>query len=297
MVSVVIAAYGSAEYLNCAIRSVLEQSYKDYELIVVDDCSAPEIVAGYQIPKSATFISHEKRRGCGAAGRNTGIAAAKGKYVAFLDVDDAWFPHKLQAQVDLLESNPHAGLAYCQHVLADKDLRPLAHQDKPRIISKEPLRQMIIGCFIHAPSTVMMRRDVLLELGGFDTGVIANDWDLWIRTSAGYPLVSDPNPGTIYRIHPQQMSVNRVRMHDGTIAVLEKTLLWAQTEHPELVKLIKARICRVLRRQSLAQMQSRNGSDAVRSLRKAVRIWPWNPRTYGLLARACLGCATAGLRR
>ena len=68
-------------------------------------------------------------------------------------------PHKLQAQVELLDRNPRAALAYCHYVLADQDMNPFPRQDNPRPVSSDPLKQMIQGCFIHSPSTVMIRRD------------------------------------------------------------------------------------------------------------------------------------------
>ena len=106
VVSVIIAAYQAPNYLKQAIESVQSQTFRDYEIIVVDDCSGEEYTSQYYLPEEATLICHKERYGAPAAPRNTGIRAARGKYVAFLDHDDVWLPDKLAVQVQALEDNP-----------------------------------------------------------------------------------------------------------------------------------------------------------------------------------------------
>ena len=107
-VSVVIPVYNGDRYLAEAITSVLDQTYKNFELIVVDDGStdgSAEIAKSY---KQAVLYTFQPNGGLSKA-RNTGLALARGKYIAFLDHDDLWLPHKLARQVTYLDSHPDVG--------------------------------------------------------------------------------------------------------------------------------------------------------------------------------------------
>ncbi len=106
-VSVIIPIYDRSEFLCTAIASVLAQTLQDFEIIVVDDASADDTqeVVGNLDDGRIRYIRHEINKGV-AATRNTGVLNSKGKYIAFLDDDDEWFPEKLKKQFDLLETRP-----------------------------------------------------------------------------------------------------------------------------------------------------------------------------------------------
>ena len=113
-VTVVITTYNRAGLLKRAVESVLSQTYTDYEIIIVDDCSSDntqDVIAGFNHPRIHSF-RHDGNRGPSAS-RNTGIALASGKYIAFLDDDDEWLPVNLEARVHLLdEASCKVGLVY-----------------------------------------------------------------------------------------------------------------------------------------------------------------------------------------
>ena len=112
-VSIIIATYNRAALLPRAIKSVLAQTFTDYELIIVDDCSSDdtwEIVGDFTDPRIRVF-RHETNRGA-AATRNTGIARARGEYITFLDDDDECTPNRLADQVSVLDTNPDVGMVY-----------------------------------------------------------------------------------------------------------------------------------------------------------------------------------------
>lgn len=113
-VSVIIPTYNRSHVLGRAVRSVLNQTYQDFELIVVDDGSSDatvEVVSGFADPR-IRYLRHEENRGAAAA-RNSGIKAARGEYIAFLDSDDEWFPEKLQKQVEAFAKlPPRVGMVY-----------------------------------------------------------------------------------------------------------------------------------------------------------------------------------------
>ena len=115
LVSVIIPVFNRASELANALRTVSDQSFSDWEAVVVDDCSSEDmasVASGALPPERLRFVRHEVNRGSGAA-RNSGIFAATGRYVAFLDSDDTWHPEKLKRQVELVERDPDPELVFC----------------------------------------------------------------------------------------------------------------------------------------------------------------------------------------
>src|SRR4051812_17019821 len=104
-VSIIIPAYNSERYLRASLQSVLEQTYRDYEVIVVDDGSTDGTKAAVLGVEGSIRYIYQSNQGPSAA-RNTGIAAARGDFICFLDADDSWTPDKLAIQVEFMERNP-----------------------------------------------------------------------------------------------------------------------------------------------------------------------------------------------
>ncbi|WP_117592591.1 glycosyltransferase family 2 protein [Haloprofundus halophilus] len=167
LVSVVVPTYDRPAYLRSAVQSVFDQTYDAVELLVVDDCSprpaAP--VLDELNPDGrhrVRVIRHERNRG-GSAARATGIRAAEGEYVAFLDDDDEWLPTKLEKQVAVLDAHPEVGLVYTGTQVIDSDgeklesVTPVAHGS----LTKTLLCRNVIGTF----SKVMVRRALVEEVG------------------------------------------------------------------------------------------------------------------------------------
>src|SRR5438034_8399752 len=114
-VSVIIPTYNRARYLSDAIRSVVNQTFQDFEIIVIDDCSQDQtrIATDSFKDQRIKYLTHDSNRG-EAAARNTGIQKSTGSYIAFLDDDDQWAPEKLQLQIQIFEqSATKVGLVYC----------------------------------------------------------------------------------------------------------------------------------------------------------------------------------------
>lgn len=169
VISVVIPTYGRPNGLVNTINSVLAQTYRDFEIIVVDDNSPDsparaetvDLMKKYADDSRITYICHEKNKN-GAAARNTGIKSAKGELIAFLDDDDIYCPNKLKTQKDFLDKNPEYGGVYGWHKKSGIDYKPVSQGD---------LTQKLLMCEAMAPtSTLMLRKDKLLEIGGFDEG-------------------------------------------------------------------------------------------------------------------------------
>jgi len=121
-VSVIIPTYNRANFLRSAIQSVLNQTFKDFEVIVVDDASTDntrQLIHEF-VDDRICYIAHNKNRG-GSASRNTGIESSKGKFIAFLDDDDMWMPTKLEKQLLLVNMNPEISVVYTGARIIDKD--------------------------------------------------------------------------------------------------------------------------------------------------------------------------------
>jgi len=194
LVSVIIPAYNRAHLIGRAIASVLAQSYRNFEIIVVDDASTDDLARLLAAVGSShlRWITHPHNRGAAAA-RNTGIAAAKGELVAFLDSDDVWFPDKLAEQVAAMRNQPPdvAG-----QVCAYDCLRAGCN---PRVITShwEPVtfrRSVMFGCTCGPGTTLLCRRDVFADVGPLDeTLQRLEDWDWLLRLSEkGYRLLTSP---------------------------------------------------------------------------------------------------------
>ena len=140
-VSVIIPTYNRAKLLPRAIKSVLNQTFKDFEVIIVDDGSTDnteEVINEFQKHnKRIKYIRHEKNKGAAAA-RNTGIKIAQGEYIAFQDSDDEWLPNKLEKQMEIFESAPaEIGVVYTDYgewVIVEKSIYPLSKEFRKRVI-------------------------------------------------------------------------------------------------------------------------------------------------------------------
>lgn len=181
-VSVVIPTYNRADVLPRAVESVLDQTYRDLELLVVDDGSTDETLAYLDSvdDERLRVIEHETNRGANAA-RNTGIGAAAGEYVAFLDSDDEWRPRKLERQMDRVESpGTDYAAAYCDDershdglggraISAVASLLARADDEGPVEGGEELVPEILAGNLNSgAGSTLLVETDIADRIGGFD---------------------------------------------------------------------------------------------------------------------------------
>jgi len=209
-VSVIIPTYNRAEFLRLAITSVLNQTFQDFEIIVVDDASEDHTheVMNNLNDKRIKYIRHEVNKRVSAA-RNTGVLNSSGDYIAFLDDDDEWLPGKLQIQVALLEDSTSTfGGVYTGFVHIDRSTGRILEQVVPERrgnIYNDLLKDNCIG----TPSTVLLRRQCLDRVGLFDESIeFWEDYDLWIRVSKEFHFECVPECLVKYWFHGNQLSTN-----------------------------------------------------------------------------------------
>jgi glycosyltransferase involved in cell wall biosynthesis len=234
LVSVVVPAYNSAGTLEQTVRSVLGQTVRDLETIIVDDGSSDDTLAVARAIEDPRVRVLTRENGGASAARNTGIEQAKGTWVAFVDSDDVWLPEKLERQLTYLDAHPDVHAVQTGAFIVDADLRVLhVRACKP---SQDALWETLLFQNLPAfPSTVMIRRSKLEEIGFFDTRLeILEDWDLAIRASRFCNLRSIEEPLTLYRTHPGNRSLNLdIHIAPG-LSVLER--LFDDPDLPEHVR-------------------------------------------------------------
>ena len=222
-VSVVIPAFNRWRLLAEAIDSVLAQSYRDFELIVVDDGSSDATAS--ELAKLASRLQFfvTERRGVSAA-RNLGVSQSRGYYIAFLDSDDLWLNSKLERQTRFMDEHPEFHICQTDEIWIRNGVRvnPRAVHQKP---SGDIFSRSLELCLV-SPSAVMMTKALFDRTGGFDEAFpVCEDYDLWLRISAQHQVPLIPDRLTIKRGgHADQLSRSIWGMDRYRILALQKIL-------------------------------------------------------------------------
>ncbi len=181
LVSVVIPVFNGSSFVARAVDSVLAQTCKDFEIIIVDDGSTDDtqaVLAQFANQPNMTCLYQENAGP--AQARNSGIKSASGEYIAFLDCDDIWFPEKMEQQLAILRRNTKPGLVHANYEVIDPRGRVIKRARAGR--SCEPLHVAFTGGQAPTLSAVIVRRVLLEQVGGFDPNLfVSEDSDLGIR--------------------------------------------------------------------------------------------------------------------
>jgi glycosyltransferase involved in cell wall biosynthesis len=280
-VSVVIPVFNRPEAVCRAVRSVLDQTCQDFEIIVVDDGSTDETSAAVSELADAriTLIRHECNRG-GSAARNTGIRAGAAPLVAFLDSDDEWMPTKLERQLEAFQRVPQqvalvsTGALRVYPNLVEVDIPTL-----PADLVRALLTRNVIG----ETSRGMVRRSALEAVGGFDETLTASqDMDLWLRICSKFEAHQVPE--ALVRVRKFR---DRDRITLNIAAALTARDRFRQ-KHRD--KLVADGVLHLSLRESswLALREGRDGKRARQYLIEAAVAKPSAVATYGLLILGCL---------
>ncbi len=222
LVSVIIPAFNSAQYLPETIESVLSQTYSNLEIILVDDGSTDDTRAFIEDLGDQVRYFYQENAGSARA-RNKGIREANGEYVAFLDSDDKWLPEKLVRQIDYLEKN-NFDLVYCNKIWVDScgSLIPDAYE-QDAFPEGDIFVKMFSANYISTSSEVLAKKNILLDCGGFkDIPELRNcqDYELWLRISHSYQIGAIPEKLVKYRVH----EANRTKDYKSRLIGMEACL-------------------------------------------------------------------------
>jgi glycosyltransferase involved in cell wall biosynthesis len=199
IVSVIIPAYNRPQLLVRTIKSVIGQTFKDWELIIVDDGSpnkkVKQVVKDLQKQDKRILYFWQKNSGGPAGPRNVAIKKARGEYIAFLDADDEWLPTKLEKQLKLFKesTNPKLGFVSCNSIIIDERENKIRQSNIPG--PERILEHLLSWSCVNSCSGLVVRKEVFKKVGRFDEGLkMADDWDLCIRIAKeyDYDFVKEP---------------------------------------------------------------------------------------------------------
>jgi|WetSurMetagenome_2_1015567.scaffolds.fasta_scaffold00064_36 glycosyltransferase involved in cell wall biosynthesis len=296
LVSVIISCYNYGGYLADCVESALAQTYKNIEVIVVNDGSTDNTDDVMQRYLSDSRIRYISQKNAGQANaKNTGIKNARGAFLAFLDADDRWEADKLEKQIPLF-SDPSVGVVYCRAKYIDQDGREFdynmtSHYLQPR--RGHVTEWLIFDNFIQFSSTVV-RKECIDQLGGQDESLnMGTDWDHWLRISTKYRFDFADEQLFYYRMgHTGQMSRNkeeRQRCSDRIMATFIKN-------HPNVLSAQTVRRAYAFTFCNRGEyLRSRDMNKSNRYFMDAVLKNPCDGRAYkGLLKNILFACGISG---
>ncbi|MCP5002593.1 MAG: glycosyltransferase [Planctomycetes bacterium] len=233
LVSVVIPTFNSGKFVVQAVKSVLEQSYRSLEVLVVDDGSTDNTKVLLSDFNDSIKYHYRENKGPSAA-RNFGIKMAKGEYVSFLDADDLWIPGKIEVQLDFFERYRDLGLLFSDVEEFDEDkilpkrfsyaVQSYGKDGASQVYFQEAYVKLLMNNFI-CTSTVMVRSESFKKAGFFDESLrIVEDRDMWLRIAAHFKIARLPLVLTKKRKHDSNISANPEIHISSQIKVLEKHL-------------------------------------------------------------------------
>lgn len=233
IISVIIPVYNGQKTIKETIESVLNQTFTDFEIIVINDGSQDATLAIVNSINDNRIKVFSYPNAGVSTSRNRGLDKAQGEFVAFLDADDLWTKDKLKEQLKALQANPQAVLAYSWTNWIDEFgqfLRPGGHIT----VNGKAYDKLLVRDFIESGSNPLIRKQALDKVGGFDGSIThGEDWEMWLRIAACYEFVAVQSPQILYRISPKSASFDILKMEVGSLQIIER--FFAQA--PELAYL------------------------------------------------------------
>lgn len=289
LVSVIIPAYNSEKTLLQTVDSVLNQTYQNLELIVINDGSTDNTLAQLETVEDSRLKVFSYQNGGLATARNRGIERASGDYLTFIDADDLWTPEKVEQQVDALQKQPDAGVAYSWTRAMDST-GTLFYDGNSESYTGDVYAPLLRCNFITSGSNVMITKAAIATSGIFDSTLrYCEDWDYYLRLARTWPFVVVPRYQILYRQTAGSLSTNVANMEAAYETVCDRAFKnvspTIQALRPECLAHVK---------QYLAQLALKNACDranlpvASRNLWQAVRLWPrilTETKTWKLLAK------------
>jgi len=198
-ISIIMPVYNGEKTLNQSLNSVLDQKYKNFEVIIVDDGSTDktlEIAKKFKDHRIRIFT--QSNQGAWAA-RNTGIKKSKGKYISFIDCDDLWTKDKLELQLEKIEKNPKSEVAYSWIDYIDEDNKFIKEGGRSEF-NGNVLKDILLMDFIASGSNILVKKRALDKVGYFRNLPVFQDLDMWIRLAMEYEFVPVKHRQIFYRI-------------------------------------------------------------------------------------------------
>lgn len=296
LVSVVIPVYNGERFLRDSLESVFAQTFHDYEVVCVDDGSTDGSYALLKQYGARLRVIQQANAGQSAA-RNAGVEAADGRFVAFLDQDDRWYPTKLAQQVAVLNAEPDVVLVHCNYDRMNGDgkvfVAGVALVERESALAS-PLGR-VIGEALVFPSAMMVRRDRFQRVGGFDSELRGfEDFDLIARLKQQGRVVSLPESGMAYRLHAGGFTRAGGM---GVIRSRERFLIRMRALYKgddEKSVLIKRMLADCYSDWGMHDARNREPRKGWLRLAQSLQQDPWKFRTYSRLVRVSFQVLAGG---
>lgn len=291
LVSVVLPTYNGLSYLHESVGSVLAQTYRHFELIVVDDGST-DGTADYlrAVVDPRVVVLTASRSGMPGAVRNLGLQRAAGTYIAFLDADDAWEPRKLEIQLEALRRHGHARWSYTRLTRVDEAGNRLSDEGIApwRACAGRILPELLRIEAIVALPTVMAERSLIEQAGRFDESLrYTQDYDLWFRMAPLADALPVSVPLCRVRVHAaSHTSADRLAVHLCWVRTYAKAA--AATGDAEIRRLCRERRTHHTLTAAVVAARSGRTAAAARLLARLVVQDPFSPRIWRSLAARLL---------
>jgi glycosyltransferase involved in cell wall biosynthesis len=230
-ISVIIPAYNAELTIKETIGTVLKQTFSDWELIVINDGSSDktlEIVRGITDERLKVF---DYEQGGVSIARNRGISHATGEYIAFLDADDLWTPDKLELQLEALQKNPEAGVAYSWTYFTDEQAKP-SYPGNRVFYQGNVYPHLLLSNFLISASNPLILKQAITSVGEFDPTIkLGEEWEFYLRLAAKWHFVVVPQYQFFYRQYPNSHSSSKVSQMNTTGSImLERVFQMAPQE-------------------------------------------------------------------
>jgi glycosyltransferase involved in cell wall biosynthesis len=301
LVSVIIPAFNAQDYVAETLDSILSQSYRNFEVIVVDDGSTDQtarIVKGYG--SRVRYYYQSNSGGC-AVPRNTGIKQSSGDYLCFMDADDLMVSDRISRQVDFMERLPHLGLVFCDYRnFTEKDIYPISHfqtcphlwlllKNRKEMVLEKPCACLAEENFGIAGSSLIRKSLLAFEADFEPTFKACEDFHLYYRLARHSDVGIINEVGMMRRLHGNNMSGDPVKMLSESIRV--RTVLRDSEKDPLARSYLNRRISEC--RGDLARHYAEHGQIRT-SLKYDVKVltgpfyWPWFKRSLINIIRTVL---------
>ncbi len=231
-ISIIIPAYNAERTILETIASVQQQTFSDFELIVINDGSTDRTLEVLQSIQDERLKIFSYENGGLPTARNRGISHASGEFIALLDADDLWTPDKLELQLAALQQHPEAGVAYSwTYFMNEKEGGRSFHPCEPVFFEGNVYAKLLIGDFIYNGSNTLIRRQAIDSVGEFDPALKScEDWEYWVRLAAHWNFVLVPKHQIFYRRFSGAMSSKVEVMKEASLTAIEKAFRAAPPE-------------------------------------------------------------------
>jgi glycosyltransferase involved in cell wall biosynthesis len=287
-VTVVIPVFNGERYIHTALNSVFAQTYRDYEIICVDDGSTDGSATLLKQYGERIRIVGQRNAGQSAA-RNVGVSQARGEYIAFLDQDDLWYPSKIKAQVAVLDDQPDVVLVHCDfdRIDARGDILQQGVGMSERASALVSAMGQLIDEALIFPSAMMIRKNAYNRIGGFDHGLRGfEDFDLIARLKQEGQFVMVPERGMAWRFHGEGFNrtggIDVIRSRERFLNRMQE--LYAKNRTKETI--VKSMLADCYSDWGILEVRRGKTRQGRVKLMQSLRCNPTKFRTYSRLLRS-----------